>query len=45
MNNCLLRESPRPGLYVQRSLTWLRFEQAQIIDVFEKTKKSKEEKI
>ena len=37
MNNCLLRKSPRLGLYVQPSLIWLELEQAQIIDVFEKT--------
>ena len=39
MNNWMLRKSPKPGLYVQRSLTWLKVEQAQIIDDFEKTKK------
>ena len=45
MDDCLLRKSPRLGLHVQRSLTWLWFEKAQIIDDFEKTKKLKEEKI
>ena len=45
MNNCLLGDSPKLGLYVQHSLTWLWFEKAQIIDAFEKLKNFKEKKI
>lgn len=32
MDNCLLRNSPRLGLYVQHRITMPRYEQAQIID-------------